>query len=274
MKKSIIFLCVLALAGCQTVLDDVVVPTAEVKVVVFYSTSNSFAPASVRNFSYLELTKSKPVLNSSQNGDFEIIDDAQIELTGNGFEALVRFDPNFESYLVGPDSRYRAGTEYTLNIETPENGTLTSTVTMPDSIQNYTLEIDSIDQEWQVVYNGRLSIPDNTAKDEYFRIEAFSRYFGNDNKMYVENEYFSDENAANGSINARFTTYSWDDEDQERPKVYLILSAITKDHYEYGKALENYDPGNPFSEPSPLPNNIEGGLGIFTLSNSQLVEVK
>ena len=267
MKKSLILIGLFALAGCQTVLEDVAVPAAEVKAVVFYS-ANNFHPWD----NYLNLTKSKPVLNSSQNGDFEKIENANIVMSTNG--QIIGFFYLEPGYLINNRNyEFQSGEEYTLNIETPENGTLTSTVTMPDSIEEYTLEIDSLDQDWQVVYNGRLSIPDNTAKYEYFRIEAFSRYNGSDEKMYVENEYFSDENAANGNVNVRFTTYSWNDEEGKRPEVYLVLSAITKDHYEYGKALQNYDPENPFSEPSPLPNNVEGGLGIFTLSNSHLIEL-
>lgn len=273
MKKTILFLSVLSLFGCQTVLEDVAVPAAEVKAVVFFSTMNSLDSSSTRNFSYLDLTKSKPVLNSSPSADFDPIEDAQIKLTGNGFEAGFEYDANRKKYLMfGP--KFKSGEAYTLQITTPENGTLTSSVTMPDSITDYTLEVDSIDQEWQVQYNGRLSIPDNPSKEEYFRVEAFSTYNNQPSEMWVEGQYFSDENAVNGMINTRFTTYSWDDEDRERPQVYLIISAITKDHYEYGKALENYDPQNPFSEPSPLPSNINGGLGLFTLSNSRVVDLE
>ena len=267
MKKTIIFLSAVLLMGCQTVIDDVAIPAAEVKAVVFQSIDNF----GVGN-NQLSLTKSKPVLNSSNNADFEKIEDATITLFGNGVEAgYVYQNPGY--VINDRDFNIEAGVEYTLDISTPQNGTLTSTVTMPDSIAEYTLEVDTIDQDWQVQYIGRLSIPDNPDKDEYFRVEAFSTYDFQPQEMWVEGEYFSDENAIDGFIKSRFTTYSWDDKDGERPKVSLIISAITKDHYEYGKALYNYDPQNPFSEPSPLPGNIEGGLGIFTLSNSRVVEL-
>ncbi|MEJ6660714.1 MAG: DUF4249 domain-containing protein [Bacteroidia bacterium] len=268
MKKTIILLVVLVLAGCQTVLEDVTVPAAEVKAVVFYSANNFGGFANP-----LLLTKTKPVLNSSVSGDFEKIENAVISLTGNGQE--VNFiNMNNDYVLNNRNFRFSAGIEYSLSIVTPENGTVSGKSSMPDSISEYRLEVDSIDQPFDVIFNGRLSIPDNPTKDEYYRIEAFSRYDGSDEVMYVDGEYFSDENAANGSVNTRFTTRSWDDKNGKRPEVYVILSAITKDHYEYGKALENYDPENPFSEPTPLPNNVEGGLGIFTLSNSQIIRIK
>jgi hypothetical protein len=268
MKKTIILLVVLVLAGCQTVLEDVTVPAAEVKAVVFYSANNFGGFANP-----LLLTKTKPVLNSSVSGDFEKIENAAISLTGNGQEVDF-ININNDYILNNQNFRFSAGIEYSLSIVTPENGNISGKSTMPDSIKEYTLEIDSIDQDFEINYNGRLSIPDNPNEDEYFRVEAFSRYDGSDEVMYVDGEYFSDENAANGSVNNRFSTYSMDGKGEKKPEVYLILSAITKDHYEYGKALENYDPKNPFSEPTPLPNNVEGGLGIFTLSNSQIVRIK
>jgi len=267
MKKSIILICVFALVGCQTVLEDVAVPTAEVKAVVFYSVNNFGA-----GYSQLTLSRSKPVLNSSTTGEFEKIADATISLTGNGSETdFVYLNPGY--FLTNLNYKFEAGQAYTLKAVTPENGTLTSTVIMPDSVEQYTLDLDSLDKDWEVQYNGRLTIPDNPDKEEYFRVEAFSRYFGSDQVMYMDGEYFSDENAASGNINVRFTTYSWDDENGERPEVYLILSAITKEHYNYGKTLYNYDPENPFSEPSPLPNNVQGGLGMFTVSNSRLIKL-
>lgn len=267
MKKTIILLVVFALAGCQTVLEDVAVPAAEVKAVVFYSAGN-FSGFS----NSLVLTKSKPVLNSNSNGDFETINNAVITLDGGG-ESIPMLQSGSNYWARVRELNFDAGTEYTLNIETPENGTITSTVTMPDSIENFTLEIDSIDQDFQVVYTGRFSISDDLIVDEYFRVEAFARYSGSDEHMYVETEYFSDENATNGNVNIRFTTYAWDDELGDRPEVYIILSAISQDHYKYGKALESYNPENPFAEPSPLPNNVEGGLGIFTLSNSRVIRI-
>lgn len=277
MKKTFLILSVAMLFGCQTVLEDVAVPAAEVKAVVFCSSSNFFLIDSLGPFLDLRLTKSRPVIDNSQNGEFEPIQDAQVTIKGPNLSATLDKRGGGGQYFTYANSQVLAGFEYTLNIKTPENGTLTSTVTMPDSIMEYALDIDSIDQEWQVQYNGRLSIPDNPNKAEYFRVEAFAVYNVNNfdpTEMWVEGEYFSDENAVDGMVNARFTTYSWDSENGSRPKIYLIISAITKAHFEYGKALENYDPENPFSEPSPLPNNIEGGLGLFTLSNSRIIDLK
>jgi hypothetical protein len=268
MRKTIIIVCLIALFGCQTVLDDVAVPQAEVKAVVFYSANNLGGLGN-----QLSLTKSIPVLNNSHSGDFDPILNADIALTGNGKQ--VDFIYAYPGYIRNNRGfSFSTGMEYTLDIITPENGTISSTVIMPDSIENYTLEIDSVVQDFQIEYTGRLSIPDNPNLGEYYRIEAFSRYNGVRSRMYVDGEYFSDENTSNGDVNARFTTYSYEYKEGDRHEVYIIISSITKEHYDYGKALENYDPENPFSEPSPLPNNIEGGLGLFTLSNSKLIQIR
>ena len=56
--------------------------------------------------------------------------------------------------------------------------------------------------------------------------------------------------------------------------VYLVLSSITEDYYNYGRLLKNYDPQNPFGEPTLLPTNIDGGLGMFTLSSGVVIPIK
>jgi hypothetical protein len=45
-------------------------------------------------------------------------------------------------------------------------------------------------------------------------------------------------------------------------KVYLLNT--DKSYYDYHRSLGNYDSGDdPFTEPSPVFSNVNGGLGIF-----------
>jgi hypothetical protein len=45
----------------------------------------------------------------------------------------------------------------------------------------------------------------------------------------------------------------------------LVMNIISTDehYYRYHKSFYNWDSDNPFSEPSPIYSNIEGGLGVF-----------
>jgi len=144
---------------------------------------------------------------------------------------------------------------------------------MPDPVGTYLLDLDSFDRDFQVEYRGAITIDDNPSVAQYYRIEVFSVYGNEPIRSLYEGEYFSDEDAVDGRIRSKFSAYSWDDENGSRPRVVFVLSSITEDHYRYGKVLETYEPNNPFSEPTPLPNNIEGGLGIFSISNSEILEL-
>jgi hypothetical protein len=55
--------------------------------------------------------------------------------------------------------------------------------------------------------------------------------------------------------------------------VYLVLSSILEDYYNYGKLLNNFDPQNPFAEPVTLSSNIDGGLELFTLASGLVIPI-
>jgi len=54
----------------------------------------------------------------------------------------------------------------------------------------------------------------------------------------------------------------------------LFFLALTDIHYyNYHRSVFNFDGENPFSEPSPVYSNIEGGLGVFAAFNGSTIEV-
>jgi hypothetical protein len=57
--------------------------------------------------------------------------------------------------------------------------------------------------------------------------------------------------------------------------LYIILLNTEQSYYQYHKSLQNYSDGdNPFSEPTPVFTNIEGGLGIFTSYTKEIVTLR
>ena len=78
-----------------------------------------------------------------------------------------------------------------------------------------------------------------------------------------------------GSENQLSTSFTdWKPFGGDRRKIYMVISSITEDYYNYGKSLNNYDPQNPFSEPTLLPSNMEGGLGMFALSSGVVIQIR
>ena len=77
---------------------------------------------------------------------------------------------------------------------------------------------------------------------------------------------FSDESFDGGDYQARMYTYSGVSEDRD---VEVEVYSLTRDGFLYYRSLQQYYDAvdNPFAEPVTVHNNIEGGYGIFTLTN-------
>ena len=61
-----------------------------------------------------------------------------------------------------------------------------------------------------------------------------------------------------------------------QPKVLAEIGSLSKALYKYKRSvrLQGYNDDNPFAEPVPIYNNIEGGLGIFGGTSYQWYEVE
>lgn len=93
--------------------------------------------------------------------------------------------------------------------------------------------------------------------------EGYGTYFFEE-PLYFEKKLFTDSEANSENkiklstgMPAYFTSY-----DSAFLKIYLLNTE--RSYYLYHRSLENYNNGdNPFTEPTPVYSNIEGGLGIF-----------
>lgn len=266
MKKVLsIFILVVMLAGCQTVLENVPVPEIPVKGVVFANINQlSVQPT-------MELTKSKPIINESTTNDYEVLEgaDAKVIVDGKEYPFSHLFNEQF-GHMGALD--LRSGSVVDLVVETVDLGTLKSTVKVPEEISSYTIKLDSVRREWEMEYQLIVDIPVTDDEAHFYRIEGFADYGADTVEAWGTKEYFTSDNVIDGSIRLSTDLYTWKSEfNGENPKLFILLSAITEKHYQYGKVLETYEPDNPFSEPTPLPSNVDGGLGLFTVSHSKVV---
>lgn len=266
MKQIVLGLFVAIFFGsCQTVLENVEVPEIPVKAVVFGNISQ------LNNSTIIELTKSKPILNNSTTNDFESIKDASIQVT-NGTDLITfRYNPSEDHYVYNGKISLIPGSTVMLDINTPILGDLDAEVVVPTAVSNYTVTLDSIVRQYDTEF--RLLVKKPVGVNEFYRIEAFADYGDDTVSVYTQNEYFNGNDAQDGVLSMKSTLYTWESQQDKNPKLFIILSAITEAHYKYGKALENYQPDNPFAEPTPLPNNVTGGLGIFTVSIGEVIQL-
>lgn len=269
MKQIALIISFISIFGCQSIVENVPLPETEVKAVAF----GYFDNLNLANKQNISLTKSKPVFYSanSRSSDYEFIQDAEITITGNG--------ENYEFYFEAPEEEYepsqvvnlQSGSEYTLTINSPEFGVLKSAQTMPHPVGGYTIKIDSTVKEYEIDY--RVAIELDNPLNRYYRIEVFGETSSliEADIIYLNKEYFNIVGSEN-QLSTSFTDRKPFGGDKR--KIYMVISSITEDYYNYGRLLKNYDPQNPFSEPTLLPSNIEGGLGMFALSSGVVIQIR
>jgi hypothetical protein len=267
MKKVFIYtLFVLSLYSCETVLENVPVPEIPQKAVVFGSIEVE------SSYHTLRVTKSKPILNNSTSSGFDAIPDATVTVTSGAQIYTFTYSPAIELYEYRGMIDLSSG-EAQLAVNTISLGSLTSRVIVPTKFGAYTLVVDSLVREYETEYAVQFTIPasDNAA---YYRIDGYSTYATDTFSSYSTNEYHTNEDALDQELKVKTAFYEWDDKNGSSSNLYVRLSRISEEYYTYGKALENYEPNNPFAEPIPLPNNVEGGLGIFGISRSRVIKIR
>jgi len=263
----IIFLSFLAVS-CQTVLD-VEVPSIPEKPVLFASLNSS------GQYHKLQLTKSRPLVNNSPSDKFEAITNAKVELIGNGNTySFYYFEDEYHNSLPFD---LVAGETYVLQATLIDGSVLSAQQKMPKAPENFQMTMDSTKSDWGMQFNLDVNWNDDENAINYYRIEAYSEVDNNIRKVFIPQEYFDDSKAKNGIFQQKTEIFAFvfdDNGPREDYNLFLVISEITEDHYNYGIALENYNPNNPFSEPKPLPKNVEGGLGMFTLSGSRIIWIR
>ena len=266
MKKVLMYIAIiLSVYGCETVLENVPVPEIPQKAVVF----GSIEVESL--YHTLRVTKSKPILNNSTSSGFDVITDAQVTVSSSGQNYSFTYSPEIEMY------EYRGGIDLSsgeaqLQVNTISLGTLTSRVAVPAELGTYSFAVDSLVREYETEYVVQFTMP-ASGNTEYYRLDGYSTYATDTFSSYTTKEYHTNETELNEELKVKSTFYQWNDKDNSSFDLYIRLSRISKEYYKYGKALANYEPNNPFAEPIQLPNNVEGGLGVFGVSRSKIVRI-
>lgn len=267
MKKIVISIAALCLLGCQKVVTDVDIPQTKANAVVFCQTGN------IVKAQTLSLTKSKPVLNNTDNGSYEPIKDAIISISGNGRSVDYTLNPGSSLYTPTATMDYIAGVEYKLLISTSDYGNMSSTAIMPKRVSILDSKRDSAERTENVAYSIELTIADDPAISEYYLLEPFAiDENGDTTSHYGYRAYFTDEESEGGKITISGGAVIYKSNLAKSDyKLYMVVSSVTKEEYDFYKVYRDYDPENPFSEPTSFPFNIEGGSGLFSLRNSIIV---
>lgn len=272
MKILIFMAFYLILTSCEKDIRNGLLPGYDKKLVV----TSFLSPSD--NVSFIRVTSNRPVygelLPYPDPGEISgwISDgESEIKLTAN--DSGLVFTKN-EMPLIN-------GKTYNIRIVNDEGLEARARCTIPDKF-GHNIIVDTFSYQ-QVLYPGELPahickvsvrFRDQPGKDNYYRIigkcQAFYKYmesnYVTNNYVMFEEDFFTDKKSNNkGEIS--FTGYGWPDfsmrTDSSFIRIYLLDTE--ESYYLWHKTILNYkDDENPFTEPTPVYTNIEGGLGVFT----------
>ena len=240
--------------SCEKVVTNVELPQTTPKLVI-----TSFISPNIDTLE-VYISKSKPVFESQQvNNDF--ITNANIIISDESASATIPYDAyNYRYMLPASSFQIIKGKSYKLSVSTPDGLSAEATCSVPAFVNN-SLEIysiDSISDSDRTFIKYRFT--DIAGQENYYRV------ISNIDKAMV---YFDDYQIPDILISDKNTdgnTFSFQAEiGKEIPlniiSVYLLTT--DKDYYNYQKSISNYSSGDPFSEPTLIYSNVNGGLGVF-----------
>ncbi len=219
--------------------------------------------------------------------DPEDIIDATVELYKEG--SLFQTIPHNERGFYTWDLENPLGDEeieYELKVSKTGFESVSSTQTMPSQINivNATYEEEgAISPDGDRVDEFIIEFNDEDGVDNYYRVEAKLIYtdqigFEYSNSIYLESFdpnfintgegiFFTDALFQGDLTELRLTSYElyYDPSFMMDGKIAINLINITKERYFREVSIYNYEPDNPFAEPTVVFSNFENGYGIFSL---------
>ena len=216
--------------------------------------------------------KSNPVF-SDTNGNYpntsEVQDDMYVVISNGVLSSELVFNEQTEAYEVDTDLfPLVAGGNYTLAVTAPDGETVKANTTIPANapiIHSSSYQVEQIDNDFygeQTKVTIKQTLTDPSISFDYYRFY----YVLEDQFMtntYVSEDY-ADDNLLDGNLlfnEHEMTAYYGSDNPITSVKAFVIRGS--EEYYRFHKTVYNQSPGDPFSEPSIVYSNVDGGLGVF-----------
>lgn len=296
-----IFLLLLLLPSCkENFFDasiDVKVPEHEPQLTV---TANLFDGSP---YQWIFVNHSRGILDSAE---IRPITDAVVDLyEGNNLMTNFPFIPEedregYGIYTADPIS-FTSGKTYTLKVESTEYGNLESTQTAPTKVKINTASFENegtINRYGDRADEISIEFDDPEGEKNYYSVSVTATYLfeSMDTSFIIPNWgvysspvdpiieeargglFFSDASLDGKNYTLKFAAFvreqrSYYLENEERIDGELLgitvtLSSLSQDNYSFWKSLETFENNqdNFFAEPTNVYENVEGGIGIFTIN--------
>lgn len=251
----------LLLSACESTVTNVTPPQVDPELVVF-----SFISPEADSI-LVEVRMTTPVFTGG-NLNNDRVSDATVILRSAATSITLPYTVNGR-YVV-PKSAYplTPGTTYTLEVTTPRGHRATATSRMPlsnptiDSMQEYTVPIGFGESSTF----SRIFWQDTGGETNFYRImsrSVQSGSFGDTSYYIVDNALLTDETKNGQRMSGSVEFYSYEEDSIQSLRDILLLST-DEPYFKYHAKRLNYTGNNPFEEPLPMYDNIDGGVGCFS----------
>ncbi len=264
------------LVSCEDLVSDVEIEQPKAKIVVIGFISPDLPVNSIKIY------ESRPLYTPATESDetYPIITDASVYIFSEDDTAMMTFDYEYEEYRISRvDFPVLKGKTYGITVTTTSGYIATSSCTVPTGDPPL-LELTNIDtiaimEDWVPEYSvyemrAKVQFRDIEGKGHYYRVEAGQINWVEEQPIpYTSEIGIAGKEALASDINFDGETYHLTTNEfyarrDERFRLHFTLSITDRNYYNYHRGIMNFDDGNPFSEPTTIYSNIEGGLGIFS----------
>ncbi len=270
-------------SSCDQLISEIDAPPSESKLVVFSVISPQDSVIEVK------VHKSNPLFSDItyqwNEERFPPVVNATVLLSGEGQSATIPYDEEFETYRIDRTAfNIKSGGHYELKVMVPDFTQISAECTVPEQIppdieitgSGMTEETGMEEWYFEFRFKDLPGIGNNYLVNG--AVISYDPWMGENGDTYnyfpgfkQGNFLVSDKSNDGGYFNYR--TYSIVPQYLDSNNVWISLSLIDENYYQYAQSVFNFQDDNPFSEPTPIYSNIDGGLGVFGGMNSTIVAV-
>lgn len=223
----------------------------------------------------ISLSKSVPYFGNNTGNIYKSVVDATVILSSEGRSIQLPFSFESETYKTNNDINFPilAGKTYTLQVNSPGGFSVSAETTVPQSAPiQASVQIDSTIKNnrgfTEKIYRITTRFNDIRGRRNFY--ESSTGIYQNglrdpSTAFFICNRYLSDENedGKEYAFTCEYSNYFDDNNSIQGIKGRASINMTDVAYYKYHVSLANYTDENPFSEPSRIFSNIEGGLGCF-----------
>lgn len=261
MRLYSLFLALIVLSACESTVTNVTPPKVDPELVVFGFISPDADSILV------EVRMTTPVFVGG-NLDNDRVTDATVRLSSSGNSVTLPYTENGR-YVI-PQSLFllTPGASYTLEVTTPRGHRATAITQIPvsspaiDSVQEYEVPLGF--GNYASMY--RVFWQDSPVEANFYRLmsrEAQANSLGDTSYFIIDNSLLTDESKNGLQLSGSVEFYSFEGDSSANTRDILLLTT-DQPYYRYHLRRLNYTGNNPFEEPLPMYDNIDGGVGCFS----------